>query len=339
MTDREDRPPRIEDVAAEAGVSVSSVSRVLSAHPDVSSKMRQRVLQAAEQLNYEPDYLAKSLRSGSTQTFAFLVRDISNPLFADMARGIDRIARASGYLTLVLNSDGDPGIEAQHILTMHRRRVDAYLVSLVDEGNDESVSALKSSGGKVVLLDREVAGVSASSVLIDHYSGTRAAALDMAQRGLGSRVAVVGGGARSRPTRERLRGFSDGLEEAGLHLSESMTHVEGWSKSYAASVTRAMLDQEQPPTAILAGGTQSTVGVVEVLEGIPSEQRPALVACDELPLLSYLPFVLGVVRRDAVVMGVAAAQLALEMCAGTSGEPRTIHQATAYAANDRFGKP
>lgn len=98
--------PNIHDVAAAAGAAVSSVSRVLSGHPDVSEAMRQRVEAAAQELGYEPDMLAQSLRRGSTRTIGFALRDISNPLFANVARLCERELRKAGYSMIITSSDG-----------------------------------------------------------------------------------------------------------------------------------------------------------------------------------------------------------------------------------------
>ena len=117
-------PSTIRDVANLAGVALSSVSRVLSDHPDVSPKMRKKVKDAAKQLDYQPDLLAQSLRSGSTRTVGFVLRDISNPLFAVIARRCEQELRSLGYSMILVNSDGDAEIEAENLSLLRRRRVD-----------------------------------------------------------------------------------------------------------------------------------------------------------------------------------------------------------------------
>ena len=123
-------PSTIRDVANLAGVALSSVSRVLSDHPDVSPKMRKKVKDAAKQLDYQPDLLAQSLRSGSTRTVGFVLRDISNPLFAVIARRCEQELRSLGYSMILVNSDGDAEIEAENLSLLRRRRVDGIIVSL-----------------------------------------------------------------------------------------------------------------------------------------------------------------------------------------------------------------
>ena len=127
------RRPTMHDVAARAGVALSSVSRALSDHPDVSKKMRRRVHEAARELGYEPNFLAQSLRTGSTYTIGFLIRDIANPFFAAMANGAEHFLRQRGFVMLLVNSDGDSDVEANHINVLRRRRVDGLILNLVTE--------------------------------------------------------------------------------------------------------------------------------------------------------------------------------------------------------------
>ena len=104
----------MREVASRAGVAMSSVSRVLSGHHDVSADMRARVLATVEELGYEPDFLAQSLRRGATLSIGFVVGDISNPLFASLISGAESVLRAAGYSMLVMNSENDPGLDAAH---------------------------------------------------------------------------------------------------------------------------------------------------------------------------------------------------------------------------------
>ena len=115
----------MREVADRAQVAMSSVSRVLSEHPDVSSAMRERVLAAVEELGYRPDLLAQGLRRGATHSVGFLVGDISNPLLAEMVKGAERRLREEGYSLLLSNSERDVEREAESVHLFSQRRVDA----------------------------------------------------------------------------------------------------------------------------------------------------------------------------------------------------------------------
>ncbi len=318
----------MSDVAEAAGVAMSSVSRALSGHPDVSDTMRAKVAEAVDRLGYEPDFVAQSLRSGSTKTIALLARDISNPLFAEMAKGAETATRDAGYSIIVVNSDGNSEIEAEHVRRLRRRKVDGYLVSLVDEGYGASVEELERSGASIVLLDRESPQLRAGAILCDHYHGVRSAVDHLAKAGLADRVAVITGSKSSRPTRERIRGVRDGLTALGTTLEDRYVRTSDWSEENARLATIDLLSMDEPPTAIISGGTQSTIGIVEALAQTPTNQHPALIACDNMPLLDQVAYPIGVVSRNTRAMGEEAAKLLLEMLEGKP--PRVVTIPTVY---------
>src|SRR5215207_9859949 len=111
----------MREVAQLAGVAVSSVSRVVSGHPDVSPAMRERVMAAVERLGYEPDLLAQSMRSRTTQTVGFVVGDISNPLLAEITLGAETTLGGAGYSVLLTNSENDPSRDARHTRLLLQR--------------------------------------------------------------------------------------------------------------------------------------------------------------------------------------------------------------------------
>ena len=124
----------MREVAAAAEVAISSVSRVLSGHPDVSPEMRDRVMDAVARLDYERDFLAQSLRRGQTLSIGFVLGDIANPVMADLMLGTEADLRQAGYtILLALNPDGRPGVDAERIRLLLSRRVDGLIVSSASE--------------------------------------------------------------------------------------------------------------------------------------------------------------------------------------------------------------
>lgn len=119
----------IKDVAAEAGVSVATVSRVLNDHPSVSPDARTRVLAAVANLGYRPNAVARSLRTDQTRTLGLVISDVLNPYFTELARSVEEEARALGYSVIIGNADERPEIEDHHVRTLLDRRIDGLLVS------------------------------------------------------------------------------------------------------------------------------------------------------------------------------------------------------------------
>lgn len=322
-------PVTIRDVAERAGVALSSVSRVLSDHPDVSARMRKRVEDAAEELGYQPDMLAQSLRSGTTRTAGFLIRDISNPLFAVIARRCEQELRAAGYSMVLMNSDGDPLVEADNLEQLRRRRVDGLIVSLESEVATGTRSGLERFPGPIVLLDREVSGMDLGAVLCDHYSGMYAATRDLIGRGH-RRIALITGSLDVRSTRERLRGFSAAMADAGLKVDDSLVSIGSFTSDFSKGEVIRLMSRRPEPTAIVTGGVLTTAGAIRALSqlGRTPGQDIAFVALDEWPLFDVTSPAIASVARDPNEIGTTAARLLLDMLGG--GQASTVTVPTTY---------
>lgn len=321
----------IYDVAMRARVASSSVSRVLSGHPDVSEKMRARVEQAAAELGYEPDLLAQSLRSGHTRTVGFVLRDISNPLFANIARRCEQELRRAGYSMIIMSSDGDGAVEAQNLQMVRRRRLDGVIVSLVSESAAPTVSVLRDLKMPVVLLDREVEELAAGAVLSDHFSGVRTATEALLASGH-RRIALVTGEPDVRSTRERVRAMREAHTAFGLRLDEDLLRRGRFDADYAKPETTRLLTRRDPPTAILAGGVGPTIGAVRAVRQLRLRlgEDVVIVALDEWPAFDVLAPVMPSVTRDSDEMGTASARLLLDMLDG--GDPRVEMIDTTYVS-------
>lgn len=329
----------MREVAELAGVAMSSVSRVLSDHPDVSPAMRERVMAAVERLGYQPDLLAQSLRRRATRSAGFVVGDISNPLLAEITQGAETALRESGYSMLLTNSENDPELDARHIRLLEQRRVDGLLLSLAAEDSTATLDVLRRTETPVVLIDRELgAGVAASAVLSDHRAGMRAAVahlLDLGHR----RIGLIAG-QPVRPTRERALAFEETYRERGLSATYQV--LEGaLSPEHGRRATRRLLESAEPPTAIVAGGNQLLVGALQELVDRGArlgEGGLSLVSCDEISLTELFSPAIAVVRRDNRELGRQAAQLLLRHLEG-EGEPETVVLPTEFVPRPSCAPP
>ncbi|MBM3668838.1 MAG: LacI family transcriptional regulator [Actinobacteria bacterium] len=331
----QDRVVTIHDVANRAGVAVSSVSRVLSNHPDVSDAMRAKVERAVRELGYQPDPVAQGLRSGTTRAVGLIVRDYSTPFFAEVITGIESVLSIADYTLLVTSSGRDISQEVERIRMLRQRRVDAILLATVSDKSMATRKAIKSFGRPVVLLDREFNRLSTGRVLLDHASGVKAATKDLLSLGH-RRIAFITGTQDIRPTRERLRGFMEAFEEAGIDSSSATMIAQVFSASFARSQTIELLSDNRSirPTALIAGGVQTTSGILEALDELSMlpGRDVSLVVCDDLPWLRVSRPSISVVTRDPFEMGSVSATMVLEMLAGAPAH--TVTLPTEYAARD-----
>ena len=129
----------MREVAALADVAISSVSRVLSGHPDVSAEMRDRVIAAVDELEYEPDFLAQSLRRGATLSVGYVVGDISNPLIATITSGAESVLRAAGYSMLLMNSENEAGLDTEHIKFFQARYPESKIERIIVTGGASTI--------------------------------------------------------------------------------------------------------------------------------------------------------------------------------------------------------
>jgi len=153
-------PPTVTDVtlrevARQAGVSVSTASRVLNDQPFVRSEVRERVMLVSRELGYRPDVAARSMRTGTTGAIALVVSDISNPLFATIAKSADEALSPRGYSLMVANSSNDPAHEEELMAALRQRRLDGLVIAVADEGAAGLRERLEWFQA-VVLLDREI---------------------------------------------------------------------------------------------------------------------------------------------------------------------------------------
>lgn len=310
----------MKDVAKHADVALSSVSRVLNDHPDVSSEMRARVLLAVAELGYEPDLLASSLRRGRTKTIGFLVTDIANPLFADIAKGAEIALDAAGYSLILTNSEGDALRDERGVRLFRHRRVDGLILSISDEESPHIGRALSDLQFPIVLLDREMSALpDISAVLVDHASGMRAATEHLLDLGH-QRVALLVGPMSIRPDRERVRGFMDACRRRKVPLAKDLLHMgSNLSAEFGERKTEWLLrgPATQRPTAIIAGGNLVLIGLLRTLQRHHIKIGPdiSVISCDDVPLAELYSPPITVIARDTIRMGTTAAEMMLSLLA------------------------
>ena len=327
-------PVTIRDVAKKARVSLSSVSRVLTEHPDVSRPMQQRVLKATALLGYEPHFIAQSLRRGVTHTLGFLIGDISNPVFADVIRGAEDHARSMGYAVMLTNSEGDPELDARHLHLFLRRKVDGIILSTAETGSPQVARALMDPTVPFVVLDRDTPPNSrVSSVYGDHATGMREATAHLIHRGH-SAIALISGPEHLKPARERIRGFRSAFEAAGLKPSPDLIRIGSMRPNFGRDQAVDLLRGANRPTAIIAASNRLMAGVLEGLHqtDVVVGRDLALVGCDDVDLACLYRPPISVVIRDQYKMGQVACELIIERLANPDAPIRTVTLPTQFVA-------
>ncbi|MFD9907570.1 LacI family DNA-binding transcriptional regulator [Streptomyces sp. NPDC059063] len=312
----------IKDVAARAGVSVATVSRVLNGHASVSPGARTRVLDAVEALGYRPNTLARSLRTDQTRTLGLIISDVLNPYFTELARSVEEEARALGYSIIFGNADERPEIQDHHIRTLLDRRIDGLLVSPTDGGSPLILDAAR-AGTPMVFVDRWIPGVDVPVVRADG----RAAVRDLVAHlhGLGHRrLAIIAGPAATTTGSERVEAFRDALAEYGIELPAAYVGQGDFQAASGRRATERFLDLPEPPDVVFAADNLMALGALDAIRarGLRVPDDIALAAFDDIPWFVHTDPPVTAVAQPTGELGRAAVRALTDRIEGRT--PRSV---------------
>jgi LacI family transcriptional regulator len=252
----------LADVAARAGVSISAVSRVLSDAPSarVSEATRQRINDAARDLNYRPNFAGRALKSARTQVIGLVVPDLTNALFTELMHGAEDEAADHGYTVLLGRSDDvRPGGEVIERL-IGEGRVDGMVVQVGDGVPPTGLGDLLASRAPIVLINSASPGQVGSVALDDAY-GARLAVEHLV--GLGhQRIAFANGLPRSYTAKRRRVGFKQAMAEAGLEIPKGYETRVGYTADNGVVALQRMLELDPRPTAVVVANVNAAVGLL-----------------------------------------------------------------------------
>jgi len=258
----------IVEVAKRAKVSTATVSNVIRGTRKVSEDRTARVHAAIRELNYFPNEIARSLKVRQTRMLAMVLPDITNPFFPEIIRGAEDAAFARGYFLLTANTDEQPGRERRIVAALRSYRVDGILLATAQGSQDQDtahIAGMVDAGVSVVCLDRAVPAVTTDAVLLDNVGGARECVRHLIKQGH-RRIAIVTGALHLQTGYERLQGYRQGLEDAGILVDESIVKEGDFRFESGRRLGNALLAQTPRPTAIFVCNGVMTLGVLTALE-------------------------------------------------------------------------
>jgi LacI family transcriptional regulator len=314
----------MRDVAALAGVSLKTVSRVVNREPGVSPELTARVTRAAEQLDFRPNLTASNLRRADqrTGTIGLLVEDVANPFFADIHRGVEDIARARGTAVMAASLDRVPEAERDLVAAFASRRVDGLILGPTAREQGYLATELR-SGWPIVCIDREPRGVEVDVVLTNNREATRAGVEHLLARGHRS-IGYIGGDSILSTAHERHAGYLDAMAAAGAVVRPEWVAFDAHTADEAQAVAARFLSGSQAPTALFTAQNLITMGAVRALRAIGRHHDIALVGFDDFMLADLLEPAVTVVAQDPRGMGHLAAEILFRRMAN-SAEPIATH--------------
>jgi LacI family transcriptional regulator len=298
VLDRDPRAVTIIDVAREARVSKSTVSRVLNGSPHVATVTRERVLDTVARLDFRANAAARGLRTTRSFLVGLLVPAIANDVFSRIAEVLEEDLRHEGVGLVIVSSGWDPAGERLALESLRDRRVDALVVSLVNDRDPGLAELLSAVTRPIVLLDREIPGAAADVVLTDQRSGIRKALEHLA--GLGHRsVGMATLSSDVRPGRQAVAAFESLVARLGLQaVAEIVVPYTRIDRQSGVEIAERML--ATGASAILCCVPNSvTAGVLEHLDerGISVPEDVSIIAFDESELASVKKPKLSVISR------------------------------------------
>jgi LacI family transcriptional regulator len=336
-----DRAPRttIADVAREAGVHPSTVSRALdpAARHRISTDVAARVADAAARLGYRPSALAAGLRSGRSQTIGVLVPDLTNPVFPPIVEAIERVLAEAGYVVLLAGTGGEPARERLLLERMAAQGADGLILASAATGT-EAAALTARLGLPAVLVNRRLPGAALPAVVSEDAAGMRLVVRHLL--GLGHRrIAHLAGPRGVATAADRLRGFRDALREAGLEPA-GVTAAGAYTREAGRDAARALLVGPRF-TALACANDLLAIGALDALReaGRAVPRDVSLTGFNDMPLLDLLDPPLTSVRIQHAAMGGEAARLLLAALRGEATEARTLRLAPALVPRASTAAP
>lgn len=301
--------PTMRDVAALAGVSLKTVSRVINGAPTVDQALASQVRQAAAQLNYKPNLTASSLRRGDGRSLmiGLMLEDVANPYSSSIYRSAEDVARTRGVGVLAGSLDEDPERERKLAAALFLRRVDGLII--VPAGHDHSyLLNERQMGTALVFVDRPPRFLAADSVVSDNRAGAARGVRHLIAHGH-QRIAYLGDLTSIATAQERFAGFQDALRESGLALDPHLVRHDLHTIAAAEAAAGELLKGRDAPSALFSEQNLVTIGTVRALRGAGLQHRTALVGFDDFPLADLLEPAVTVVAQDPAAIGTLAAEI------------------------------
>jgi LacI family transcriptional regulator len=293
----------MRQVADRAGVSAKTVSRVINNDRYVSAGVRQRVERAVADLNYVPNVLARTFRSGRDAAIGVAIPDLSDPFFANLTREIEQIARARGLAVLITSLGHDAAEEQSRVEALLGRQLNGLITTPVSD--DQSYLKPWLDRIAIVFIDRPPSRLVADSVVEDDHGGAYAATEHLIGHGH-RRIAFIGDDLATSTTARRLKGYQDALRDAGIAEDPRLIRIGPVDGQESGRAAIDLLTAGAPPTALFSSNAWSTIGIIPALQSAGFHSVP-LVSFGDFPLAAAIQPAPTVIDQDPASVGRAAA--------------------------------
>lgn len=325
VTETSSGRPTMVDVAADAGVSLKTVSRVVNGVTTVDEALARRVLTSVERLGFRRNDVAANLRAGTgTRTIGLITADFSNSFYTTLAGGLAASARARGFHIITASSEEDSELERTTALDLCQRRVSGLVIVPTDSDHTYLMPEID-RGIPVVFVDRPATGLEADAVLADNAGGARLGVDHLLSAGH-RRIAVLTDSLGIFTMRERLDGVRAAMAAGGAPLDGALVRTGVHSPTDAAKVASELLRAADPPTALIAANNRATTGAVEAIRRAGAHVD--VVGFDDFEMSGLLPMAVTIIDYDIAALGSTAGERLFSRLDGDGSRPTTIRLPT-----------
>ncbi|HEY4886953.1 MAG TPA: LacI family DNA-binding transcriptional regulator [Candidatus Dormibacteraeota bacterium] len=298
----------MREVAALAGVSIKTVSRVINGEQAVSADLLTRVTSAIDRLDYRHNMTASSLRrsDGRTATIGVVLEDVANPFSSALHRAIEDVAVKRGVLVLAGSSDEDEDRERRLVSAFASRRVDGLVIQPATHDHTFLITERK-AGTAIVFVDRPPAFLDADTVVTDNAAGVRRGVHHLVDHGH-RHIGYLGDLHTIATAAERFQGYVAALAAEDMNLDERRVRLDIHGIENAAAAVTELFRGADPPTALFTAQNLITIGAFRALRGLGLHHKIALIGFDDILLADLLEPAISVIAQDPIGIGRTAAE-------------------------------
>jgi LacI family transcriptional regulator len=316
--------PTIKDVAREVGVSTATVSHVINKTRFVSEELRERVLKAIQELDYQPNAIARSLVKRKTHTIGIIISDILNPFYTAIVRGIEDVTYKSGYSVMLCNTDEDVEKEVLYIQVLLEKRIDGLVISTAfQDGFHPLLSRLKTV--PLVAIVRRIKGLASDAVLGDNRGGAYQAIDHLIRLGH-RRIGIISGPTGLSSGAERLEGYKNALDHHRIPIDEHLMKFGDFKRESGYALTKGIFLNRPLPTAVFVANNQMTIGALNALNELKMRipEDISLISFDDMEWYSFLDPPLTTVEHSPYLIGKAAGEMLLQRISKNRKNPKKV---------------
>ncbi|SHK33565.1 LacI family DNA-binding transcriptional regulator [Tepidibacter formicigenes] len=306
----------IKDIARKAGVSRTTVSRVLNDSGYVKDETRQKVLKVIKELNYTPSAIARSLSTNKTNTIGVIVPEINNPFFGEIIKGVSQVADEHDLNIILCNTDDNREKELKALKLLKEQRIQGIIITPTyaeDQFNSEYLSTLENLGIPVILLDGHVKYTDFSGIFIDHVKGAYDATKALIEAGH-KKIAIINGRKNYKITIDRLKGYKKALDEYNIAIKDKYISYGDFEYKSAYKATKQILKMDDRPTAVFVTSNMMILGSIRAFyeENINIPQDMAIIGFDKIDAINIIGMNISFVIGPSIEMGKAGMKMLID---------------------------